>query len=197
MKITLEKPGAAETQPFPNPPLPSDLLGNPDFERRTRRRRKKAPGAGVHLKREPGAPSIKRSSRPEPPLLKWKFNDGCGEYKSVEKDKSSGEAGRKCRRRTRSVASARNLPDGIWRLGLPEFDSNASRRVGLQPLLTLDFHRKERREGSRSKVVGKIKIGINGFGRIGRLVTRVALQSDDVEILVVNQLMIHLSPLII
>ncbi|CAN6245012.1 unnamed protein product, partial [Urochloa humidicola] len=31
-----------------------------------------------------------------------------------------------------------------------------------------------------------IKIGINGFGRIGRLVARVALQSDDVELVAVN-----------
>ncbi|CAL9163031.1 unnamed protein product [Musa hybrid cultivar] len=36
----------------------------------------------------------------------------------------------------------------------------------------------------RSKT--KIKIGINGFGRIGRLVARVALQSDDVELVAVN-----------
>ncbi|KAF7055256.1 hypothetical protein CFC21_062810, partial [Triticum aestivum] len=27
--------------------------------------------------------------------------------------------------------------------------------------------------------MGKIKIGINGFGRIGRFVARVALQSDE------------------
>jgi len=33
---------------------------------------------------------------------------------------------------------------------------------------------------------GKIKIGINGFGRIGRLVARVALQSEDVELVAVN-----------
>lgn len=31
-----------------------------------------------------------------------------------------------------------------------------------------------------------IKIGINGFGRIGRLVARVVLQSDDVELVAVN-----------
>ncbi|XP_019457407.1 PREDICTED: glyceraldehyde-3-phosphate dehydrogenase, cytosolic-like [Lupinus angustifolius] len=31
-----------------------------------------------------------------------------------------------------------------------------------------------------------IKIGINGFGRIGRLVARVALQRDDVELVAVN-----------
>ncbi|KAK4538978.1 hypothetical protein RGQ29_032087 [Quercus rubra] len=30
--------------------------------------------------------------------------------------------------------------------------------------------------------MGKVKIGINGFGRIGRLVARVALQRDDVEL---------------
>ncbi|KAF9671674.1 hypothetical protein SADUNF_Sadunf12G0072100 [Salix dunnii] len=35
-------------------------------------------------------------------------------------------------------------------------------------------------------IMGKIKIGINGFGRIGRLVARVALQRDDVELVAVN-----------
>lgn len=33
---------------------------------------------------------------------------------------------------------------------------------------------------------GKIKIGINGFGLIGRLVARVALQRDDIELVAVN-----------
>ncbi|XP_014506952.1 glyceraldehyde-3-phosphate dehydrogenase, cytosolic [Vigna radiata var. radiata] len=32
----------------------------------------------------------------------------------------------------------------------------------------------------------KVKIGINGFGRIGRLVARVAMQRDDVELVAVN-----------
>lgn len=32
----------------------------------------------------------------------------------------------------------------------------------------------------------KIKIGINGFGRIGRLVARVALQREDIELVAVN-----------
>ncbi|KAL6136202.1 hypothetical protein ACLB2K_061503 [Fragaria x ananassa] len=34
--------------------------------------------------------------------------------------------------------------------------------------------------------MAKIKIVINGFGRIGRLVTRVALQRDDIEIVAIN-----------
>ncbi|KAJ3681162.1 hypothetical protein LUZ60_015651 [Juncus effusus] len=34
--------------------------------------------------------------------------------------------------------------------------------------------------------MAKIKLGINGFGRIGRLVARVALQSDDVELVAIN-----------
>ncbi|KAG6555725.1 hypothetical protein Mapa_002963 [Marchantia paleacea] len=33
---------------------------------------------------------------------------------------------------------------------------------------------------------GKVKIGINGFGRIGRLVARVALERDDIELVAVN-----------
>jgi glyceraldehyde 3-phosphate dehydrogenase len=32
------------------------------------------------------------------------------------------------------------------------------------------------------------KIGVNGFGRIGRCFTRIALQQDDFEIAVVNDL---------
>jgi glyceraldehyde 3-phosphate dehydrogenase len=36
--------------------------------------------------------------------------------------------------------------------------------------------------------MGKIKIGINGFGRIGRLAFRYALQKDNVEIVGVNDL---------
>ncbi|GKB35241.1 glyceraldehyde-3-phosphate dehydrogenase, cytosolic [Tanacetum coccineum] len=48
--------------------------------------------------------------------------------------------------------------------------------------------------------MAKIKIGINGFGRIGRLVARVALQSDDVELVAVNDpfittdYMIYINP---
>ncbi|KAK9926703.1 hypothetical protein M0R45_023916 [Rubus argutus] len=34
--------------------------------------------------------------------------------------------------------------------------------------------------------MGKIKLGINGFGRIGRLVTRVVLQRDDIELVAIN-----------
>ena len=35
----------------------------------------------------------------------------------------------------------------------------------------------------------KVKIGINGFGRIGRLVLREAFERNDVEIVAVNDLM--------
>uniref|UniRef100_A0A803MI93 Glyceraldehyde-3-phosphate dehydrogenase n=1 Tax=Chenopodium quinoa TaxID=63459 RepID=A0A803MI93_CHEQI len=34
--------------------------------------------------------------------------------------------------------------------------------------------------------MAKVKIGINGFGRIGRLVARVVLQSDDCELVAIN-----------
>ncbi|KAL6143167.1 hypothetical protein ACLB2K_053862 [Fragaria x ananassa] len=34
--------------------------------------------------------------------------------------------------------------------------------------------------------MAKIKIGINGFGRIGRTVARVALQRDDIELVAIN-----------
>jgi len=34
----------------------------------------------------------------------------------------------------------------------------------------------------------KIKIGINGFGRIGRLVFRAAMQRNDIQIVAINDL---------
>ncbi|ONK57178.1 uncharacterized protein A4U43_C10F17400 [Asparagus officinalis] len=42
----------------------------------------------------------------------------------------------------------------------------------------------------------KIKIGINGFGRIGRLVARVALQRNDVELVAVNDPFISIDYMI-
>ncbi|PQP94657.1 hypothetical protein Pyn_29775 [Prunus yedoensis var. nudiflora] len=41
--------------------------------------------------------------------------------------------------------------------------------------------------------MAKIEIGINGFGRIGRLVARVALQRDDVELVAVNDPFINIE----
>ena len=41
--------------------------------------------------------------------------------------------------------------------------------------------------GASAKIVPeKIRIGINGFGRFGRLVARVALERDDIELVAVN-----------
>ena len=36
--------------------------------------------------------------------------------------------------------------------------------------------------------MGKVKIGINGFGRIGRMVMRASLNHPDVEIVGINDL---------
>jgi glyceraldehyde 3-phosphate dehydrogenase len=42
--------------------------------------------------------------------------------------------------------------------------------------------------GVSAKIVPsqKIRIGVNGFGRFGRLVARVALERDDIELVAVN-----------
>ena len=37
--------------------------------------------------------------------------------------------------------------------------------------------------------MSKIKVGINGFGRIGRMVMRASLQRDDIEVVAVNDLL--------
>lgn len=41
--------------------------------------------------------------------------------------------------------------------------------------------------GAAGKIVPeKIRIGINGFGRFGRLVARVALERNDIQLVAVN-----------
>ena len=37
--------------------------------------------------------------------------------------------------------------------------------------------------------MSKIKVGINGFGRIGRITFRAILKRDDVEVLAINDLL--------
>ncbi|KAL7143178.1 hypothetical protein ABFS83_08G173600 [Erythranthe nasuta] len=131
MKVTVERTTASrEIQRPPNPPPPSDLSDKPIFPRKPPRRKTRAPGAGVRLKRDPSA---KRSSRPETPLLRWKFEEPNVQTNSVEEEeKSSGEAGRKINRRRRAVVSARKLGAGLWRLGLPEVQANDAQKLGLQ-----------------------------------------------------------------
>ncbi|KAI3466247.1 hypothetical protein Pfo_022910 [Paulownia fortunei] len=132
MKITVERTSAREAQPPLNPPPPSDLSEKPSFPRKPPRRKTKTSGSGVRLKRESGALYAKRNSRPETPLLRWKFDEGNGKNNSVEEVKSSGEVGRKSGRRIRAVVSARKLAAGLWRLRMPEFQTNVGQRLGLQ-----------------------------------------------------------------
>ncbi|KAG8365083.1 hypothetical protein BUALT_Bualt18G0067300 [Buddleja alternifolia] len=132
MKITVEKPTPNQIQPPLNPTPPSDLPDNPNHPRKPPRRKTKTSAAGVRLRREAAAPSVKRSSRPETPLLRWKFDESKEKNESiVEEEKSSGEGGRKSCRKIRDVVSARKLTAGLWRLS--EFQNNGGQKVGLQP----------------------------------------------------------------
>ncbi|BBN69157.1 glyceraldehyde-3-phosphate dehydrogenase of plastid 2, partial [Prunus dulcis] len=66
-----------------------------------------------------------------------------------------------------SIQAARYVAPGVSNLSKP------------QPL---SYHPQSRRSGCG----GKTKVGINGFGRIGRLVLRVATSRDDIEVVAVN-----------
>jgi lactate dehydrogenase-like 2-hydroxyacid dehydrogenase len=37
------------------------------------------------------------------------------------------------------------------------------------------------------QLMSKVRVGINGFGRIGRLVLRAALEHPDVEVVAINE----------
>ncbi|CAA0833744.1 65-kDa microtubule-associated protein 2 [Striga hermonthica] len=97
MKVTVERTGAGQIQPPQNHPPQLDPHDRPSFPRR----RMKAPGVGVRMRREAGAPPARRGSRPETPLLRW----------------SPG-------------VSARKLAAGLWRLNMLEFQIHTGQRVG-------------------------------------------------------------------
>ncbi|KAI3717896.1 hypothetical protein L1987_69807 [Smallanthus sonchifolius] len=102
----------------------SDLLQKP-ISRKQSSRKTRSSGGGVRLKRD-GVPAVgKRGSRPETPLLRWKFGEG-KEGDEEEKDgevesEKQSDSGRKMRRgRDVAAVSARKLAAGIWRLQLPD-----------------------------------------------------------------------------
>lgn len=132
MKVTVEKAVDREIRPRPNPPPPSDLHDKPSFPRKPPRRKTRSFGGGVRLKREAVTPNGKRNSRPETPLLRWKFDEGNEKNVAVEEEKSSGEVGRTTRRRNRAAVSSRRLAAGLWRLRLTELQADVGQRVGLQ-----------------------------------------------------------------
>ncbi|KAF3793678.1 Glyceraldehyde-3-phosphate dehydrogenase [Nymphaea thermarum] len=83
-------------------------------------------------------------------------------------------------------SSSRHFPETAWRLANRGFVISLSpletggASVGSPLSLVLNIFSVPVPSGK------KIKIGINGFGRIGRLVARVALQRNDVELVAVN-----------
>lgn len=109
----------------------SDLLQKPILRKQVSRKSRN-PGGGVRLKRD-GVPAAgKRGSRPETPLLRWKFNEGKQEEedKDVEVDSENlPDSGRKSGRKVRkgrdvATVSARKLAAGLWRLQLPDVRVN-------------------------------------------------------------------------
>ncbi|KAI8009026.1 Uncharacterized protein LOK49_LG07G03373 [Camellia lanceoleosa] len=120
MKITrnTDLPSILSSKPL-NPSPDSDLF-HKSKSQRPPRRKSRSPGcsaAGLRLKRDV-APAARRS-RPETPLLRWKFHD------EAKEQKPPPELGRKSRRKERGrgkevVVSSRKLAAVLWRLQLPE-----------------------------------------------------------------------------
>ncbi|XP_031116199.1 uncharacterized protein LOC116019941 [Ipomoea triloba] len=110
----------------------SDLLQRQPSPRRTPRRRIRSSGAGVRLRKDiaGGSAGTGRRSRPQTPLLRWKFNEDVVED-SVAEEGCPSNLGRKCHRKTRAAVSVRQLAAGIWRLQLPEVPSNGE-KLGFQ-----------------------------------------------------------------
>ncbi|KZV29527.1 actin cytoskeleton-regulatory complex protein pan-1-like [Dorcoceras hygrometricum] len=128
MKITVERANTQETRRSVSHHPPSDLSHKSGFTRKPPRRKAKTPRVGVLVRREVGVSSVKRSSRPETPLLKWKVDEESEKSDPAENERSSPKAGR----RAVEVVSARKLAAGLWRLHLPEFQINGGRSSGLQ-----------------------------------------------------------------
>nr|GMC72454.1 eukaryotic translation initiation factor 5B-like isoform X1 [Ipomoea batatas] len=130
------------------PAIPSSKPQDPPQKpRKQPRRRIKNSGAGVRLRKDVGGGGSQgRRSRPETPLLHWKFNEGvegdnaCG---VVADEVSPPENRRKFQRKHRDAVSVRRLAAGLWRLQLPEVNSNGVEKLGFQAgvhHLSVPFH---------------------------------------------------------
>ncbi|KAK9072273.1 hypothetical protein SSX86_008706 [Deinandra increscens subsp. villosa] len=102
----------------------SDLLQKPISKKQSIRKTRNS-GGGVRLRRD-GAPAAgKKGSRPETPLLRWKFVEGKEkDDEDIDSEKRS-DSGRKSGRKNRAgrdavTVSARKLAAGLWRLQLPD-----------------------------------------------------------------------------
>ncbi|KAK6774178.1 hypothetical protein RDI58_029417 [Solanum bulbocastanum] len=137
MKITGDK---AELPAVTFPGL--DLLQKPTSTRKPPRRKTNNFAAGVKLRRDIGGNTPKgRRSRPETPLLRWKFNEDIHDNGSVKEETSTVEVDRKCsRNNVRGVVSVRKLGAGLFRQQqLPEVKKG--QKLGFQAgQVEMPFH---------------------------------------------------------
>lgn len=94
-----------------------DLFQKPTNTRKPPRRKTNNFAAGVKLRRDiGGATPNGRRSRPETPLLRWKFNEDIHDNAAVKEETSPLELDRKCSRNSvRTVVSVRKLAAGLFR----------------------------------------------------------------------------------
>ncbi|XP_055801287.1 uncharacterized protein LOC129870501 isoform X2 [Solanum dulcamara] len=110
-----------------------DLFQKSTNTRKPPRRKTNNFTAGVKLRRDIGGTTPKgRRSRPETPLLRWKFNEDIHENASVKEETSPLELDRKCsRNNVRPVVSVRKLAAGLFRQQqLPEV--NHGQKLGFE-----------------------------------------------------------------
>ncbi|KAK9080658.1 hypothetical protein SSX86_000416 [Deinandra increscens subsp. villosa] len=106
---------------FPTFTPDSDLLQKP-ISKKQPNRKTRNPGGGVRVKRD-GAPAAgKRGSRPETPLLRWKFVEGKKEENDVDVDVESDKHVGGGRKSCRKTVTARKLGAALWRLQPPDVD---------------------------------------------------------------------------
>ncbi|XP_015061686.1 uncharacterized protein LOC107007535 [Solanum pennellii] len=102
--------------------------------------------AGVKLRRDIGGNTPKgRRSRPETPLLRWKFNEDIHDNGSVKEEASTVELDRKCSRNNgRTVVSVRKLGAGLFRQQqLPEVKND--HKFGFQAgRVEMHFHHRSK-----------------------------------------------------
>lgn len=118
-----------------------DLFQKSTNTRKPPRRKTNNFAAGVKLRRDIGGTTPKgRRSRPETPLLRWKFNEDIHENASVKEETSPLELDRQCsRNNVRTVVSVRKLAAGLFRQQqLPEV--NHGQKLGFEVIfIKIDF----------------------------------------------------------
>ncbi|XP_047332063.1 uncharacterized protein LOC124935689 [Impatiens glandulifera] len=159
MKITRKADSFAILSSRAPDPFPDSIPTHKSRNQSPSRWKSKNPArsvAGLRVRRDGSAP-VGRRSRPETPLLRWKYNEGENDVRLTGERLFPPECGRRSGRKTSgkekvTAVSARKLAGVLWRMNLPETPAAIPGQENDTPCLPKNSHLGFQRTSGQSQI---------------------------------------------